>query len=489
MASTTRSNVALLYRRAGFGLRSGELDQVAANGYDAAVDTLLAGLGSAPDPTGDLVPLPVFSPYRRPATPATPATRATPAAPATPATPAAPQAAAPTQTKVRNQEEAKELAALQRWWIDRMIATSTPLREKLTLFWHGHFATGASKVHDAKLMYLQNQLFRAAGSGSFEQLTQAVAKDGAMMVWLDTGTDKRTHPNENFSREMMELFTLGIGNYTQDDVTAAARGFTGWIYDRVDYRYGFRPRQHDFGAKTYLGQTGDWNGEDIVHIAVTRPESARFVLAKLWSHFAYPVSPSDQVVSDLLPAYGPDLNIGTALRAMFLHPAFLSGEARVGLVKQPIEYLAGAARTLGLDATLQPSQPGQARTGSGDTDGTNAADPRTSPGRAARTLPTLATALGQTPFNPPNVGGWGQNAYWLDTATANLRLEIALLLASRADLTSIEALPQSQRVAGVANLLAVDGWGQTTATALAEVAGRPVQLTALALAAPEYVLA
>jgi uncharacterized protein (DUF1800 family) len=448
----SRSDIALLYRRAGFGLRPAELDRAAAGGYQAAVDSLIAGLGSAPDPTGDLVRPPSFESYPPPQTASGPAAEA------------------------RQQAEKHELAALQRWWLDRMIATSTPLREKLTLFWHGHFATGAAKVRDPKLMYLQNQLFRTAGSGGFEALTQAVAKDGAMMVWLDTGTDKKAHPNENFAREMMELFTLGLGNFTQSDVTAAARAFTGWVYNRVDYHYEFRPRQHDYGAKTYLGLTGDWSGEDVVRIAVTRPESARFVLARLWSHFAYVVEPSDEVVTDLLSAYGSGLDIGAVLRAVFLHPAFLSPQAQAGLVKQPIEYLVGAARALGLGADLEPEdRPSGARAGPVEA--------------SSRSLPVLAGALGQSPFNPPNVGGWGQNAYWLDTATALLRLEIALLLVRRADLSSLEALRPGARVAAVADLLGLNGWGRTTQTALVEVAADAGRLTALALIAPEYVLA
>lgn len=378
----------------------------------------------------------------------------------------------------------QDLDRLKAWWLYRILQTLDPLREKLTLFWHGHFATGIPKVRDARLMYIQNQLFRTAGAGSFEGLTQAVAKDGAMMLWLDTSTDKKSHPNENFAREMMELFTLGIGNYTQADVTAGARGFTGWVYERSAYRYLFRPSQHDYGTKTYLAQTGDWNGEDVVHIAVTRPESARFVLARLWSHFAYPVQPSDRVVADLLPAYGPGMDITGALRALFLHPAFRSPASRGGLVKQPAEYLAGAARSLGLDATgaRYPAATG----GSGPSGpGTGVAGPS----RSSRSLARMAAGLGQTLFDPPNVGGWGQNGYWLTTATSYLRLEIALALAHQGDLSPLAGLPTGQRITGVATLLGVDSWGPTTSAALARVASEPVVLTALALTAPEYVLA
>lgn len=460
MGASPRSDVALLFRRAGFGLTPDELDRAASAGYDQAVEELVSGLGTAPDPAGDRVVVPTFVPF----------------------TPLARSAGSPDQEAVRarNAEVVKETRELQTWWMDRMIATTTPLREKLALFWHGHFATSVLKVRDARLMYLQNELFRTLGGGSFGDLADAVARDGAMMIWLDTITDKRSHPNENFAREFMELFALGVGNYTQDDVTAAARAFTGWSYSRVAYRYVFRPGQHDYGSKTYLGQTGPWNGDDIVRIATGRPASARFVTAKLWSHFAYPVSPSDPVVTDLVSAYGPRLDVSSTMRALFLHPAFRSAATRTGLVKTPVEYLVGAARALGLDASLEnaKARSGESRSGSGS---------GTPPGK--RTLPGLAAALGQNLFDPPSVGGWGQNGYWLDTATAQLRLEAALLLASRADLGPVEAAPPGQRPTVLSGMLGVDGWGATTTAALARMVSEPVQLTALALASPEYVLA
>jgi uncharacterized protein (DUF1800 family) len=438
-----RSDIALLYRRAGFGLKGAELDALVPAGYESAVDGLISGL-TGPDPGGDAVAVPPLPDVQLPG-----------------------RTASLSERQALNAELRTGLTRLQEWWMQRMVATSTPLREKLTLFWHGHFATGAAKVRDPKLMYLQNQLFRTQGSGSFETLTQAVAKDGAMMFWLDTETDKKAHPNENFARELMELFTIGIGNYTQDDVTAGARSFTGWTYSRRAYRYLFQPAQHDYGTKVFLDQSGDFDGTDVISILVNTPESARFVLSKLWSHFAYPVSPADPVVDDLIGGYEPGLDVAGSLRSIFLHPRFRSAETRTGLVKQPIEYLAGVARALGaVGGSSLPVRGG---------------------GRA--TLAGMATALGQEPFNPPNVGGWGQNSYWLDTATAEVRLEVALLLARRADLSSIGSTPRSQRPAAVADLLGLDGWGPTTAGALQSQADRPEQLVALALVSPDYVVA
>ncbi len=456
MAGEVRSDIALLFRRGGFGLSGPELDQLASHGYAAAVDVLLGGL-TAPDAAGDAVAVPHFTPF----------------------TPLAAQRNSPEAASARKARQAAvrdETAALQQWWLDRMIVTNTPIREKLTLFWHGHFATGASKVRDAKLMYTQNQLFRAAGGGSFEKLVQAVAKDGAMMLWLDTNTDKKAHPNENFARELMELFTLGIGNYTQADVTAAARAFTGWVFDHPHYQYRFVERQHDLANKTYLGHSGDLSGEDVISIAVHHPASAQFIVAKLWSHFAYPVTPSDPIVSSIVDAYGSGLDITAALRAMFLHPQFRSSTTRQGLLKQPAEWLVGAARALRLDARLQRRETSPA--------GSSPAAPN-----PKATLARLAGALGQVLFDPPNVGGWGQNSYWLSTATAEMRFRAALLMARSADLTAVEQAAEGARLDAVAEILGLDGWGSTTAAALKREAARPAQLIALALVSPEYLMA
>jgi uncharacterized protein (DUF1800 family) len=453
---TILSDVAHLHRRAGFGASSSQLEAAAASGYAAAVDAVLAGLGDAPDPGGDSVTPPTFVGYPSGARPS----KGSPAA--------------ILESKALERTWRTELVALQDWWLNRMIQTSTPLREKLTLVWHGHFATGISKVRDPQLMYLQNELFRSGGSGNFGDLVQAVAQGGAMMIWLDTASDKAAHPNENFARECMELFTLGVGSYSQDDVEEAARCFTGWAYDRIDNRFELRARQHDEGVKTLLGQTGNFSGQQALSIIVSQPESARFVVSKVWSHLAYPVEPSDPVVTDLVGGYGPGYDLSALLRAVFLHPEFLSPTARSGLVKQPVEYLVGAARALGLDASGRPA---------GTTGGTGGTG-----GHRGR-LATMATTLGQTPFDPTNVGGWGQNAYWLDTATSLARLTVAVELAARADLSGLESVAPSQRIGAVARMLGlVDGFSPPTSRALAAVSANPHALLTLALNSPDYVL-
>ncbi len=431
MAPSDRSTIAHLLRRTGFGPTAAEVDRAAAAGYAATVDAVLDF--SRPDPA-DAVSPPAL-------TASSPAARSLTLA----------------QRQALNQQRGKELGDLQLWWLRRMATTGRPLQEKLTWFWHGHFATSYDKVRRPDLLLRQNELFRARGAGDFEALTQAVAKDPAMMVWLDTATDKRTHPNENFARELMELFTLGIGNYAEDDVREAARAFTGWVIDPRTLTWALRRAQHDDGTKTVLGQTGPWGGEDVVRILVASPASHRWVVSRLWSHFAHPVAPSDPVVRDLVPTYARSLDVADLLRAMVSHPAFTSPAARTGLVKQPVEWTVGTLRALG----LPPDSP--------------------------RIVAALS-ALGQVPLRPPNVGGWPQNEYWLTTASSLARLRVAGAAAAAADLSAITAVSRSGRVDAVAHLLSTT-WSDGTARALAAVAASPRELVALALVAPEFVLA
>ncbi|HEX2849767.1 MAG TPA: DUF1800 domain-containing protein [Acidimicrobiales bacterium] len=410
-----RDDLAHLFRRAAFGASAAELDAAEQAGYEATVDRLLAL--DSPDGPGDAIPAPVFPPL-------------------------------PSKDDAR--------AAVQ-WWLRRMAATAVPLREKIALFWHGHFATSIEKVKSAALMVAQNEVLRRQGAGDFGELTLAVAKDPAMLVWLDSNTNKVGHPNENFARELMELFTLGIGQYSESDVREAARCFTGWTFDRRSGSFVFRPGQHDNGVKTVLGSTGNLAGEDVIRLATTHPASARFVAAKVWSHFAYPVAVDDPVLDPLVAAYGSSLDVAALLRATFLAPEFLSDAARNGLVKQPVEYVVGAARALGVDAG------------------------------GAEVVPVL-NQLGQVPFAPPSVGGWPQNGYWLSTATAAARARFAARLVAAADLSAVASATPAARVEAVARLLSVV-WTPPTRDALAAVAADPKAVVRLALVSPEYVVA
>jgi uncharacterized protein (DUF1800 family) len=424
-----RADVALLWRRAGFGPSARELDHAAKAGYRATVEQLLDM--SATD-AADARPVPAL-------------TRPVPNAPMT------------IQERQAAQAQLNaEAVQLRLWWLNRLVTTSVPLREKLVLLWHGHFATALSKVRYPSLMFDQNQVFRQLGSGNFEALTNAVAKDPAMLLWLDSNTNVKSHPNENFARELMELFTLGIGNYSETDVQEAARAFSGWSYDVASLRFVVRPAQHDTGVKTLLGESGPFGGDDVIRLVTTSTASAHFVTAKLWSRLAYPVSTTAPVVKRLAKPYAQDLDVAKLVRSIFLDPAFRSKASRTGLVKQPIEYVAGTLRALGLRAD----------------------EPR---------LITYLTSLGQTPFEPPSVGGWPQNTYWLSTATALARLDFATTVAARADVSMLTSARVRQRPGIVARALGVDGWSPTTHKALARVASEPRSLLALALTSPEYI--
>jgi uncharacterized protein (DUF1800 family) len=419
-----RPTIAHLLRRAGFGPTPAEVDAAVAAGYDATVEQLLDF--TSPDPA-DRLPAPAFA-----------------------SAPAVAGALSTVQRQAAQQQRAADFTALVTWWLTRMGTTAHPLREKLTLFWHGHFATSFDKVQRADLMYKQNQLLRTMGAGDFEALAQAVAKDPAMMIWLDTRLDKASHPNENFARELMELFTLGIGNYSENDVREAARAFTGWAINPATASWVLQVRQHDAGQKTILGQTGNLGGEDVVHIVANHPAGEAFIVSGVWSHFAYPVAPTDQVVSDLLPVYRAGHDIRSLMRSVFMHPQFVSAQARTGLVKQPVEWMIGMLRALGLPA-------------------------------GARTVIGALNQLGQVPLRPPNVGGWPQNTYWLTTASSLARLRIASAAVKLAH--SSAASPDA-----AARLLSTD-WSDQTAQVLGQSAGNPQQLVTLALVAPEYVLA
>ncbi len=280
---------------------------------------------------------------------------------------------------------------LQAWWLDRMATSTTPLQEKLAFFWHGHFATANYKVSDARLMYLQNALFRSLASGAFLDLVQQVSLQPAMLIWLDNDPNEKGHPNENFARELMELFTLGVDQYTQDDVVASARAWTGHnTLDGDRTQYHFYPTRHDDGLKTFMGVTQNWDGPDIVNFILRddpthREIAARFIAAKMWSFFAYP-GPDAGIVTALASAFlSADLSIAALVRAIFNHPAFLSDAAKQGLVRSPVEWVVACIRAVGLSAVDANPQ-------------------------------WWMEDMGQQLFEPPNVSGWRPNGYWLTTS-------------------------------------------------------------------------
>jgi len=295
-------------------------------------------------------------------------------------------------------DPAVNLVAAQMWWTDRMVRTAWPLQELMVLFWHGHFATANNKVDSPALMLRQNQLFRRYALGNFRDLMQAVAVDAAMLIWLDGNSSHKQAPNENFGREFMELFTLGLG-YTQDDVEAASRAFTGWHVDGKTDQVAFNPKDHDDGQKTFFGQTGPWTGEDVINIALQQPAHGPFLMGQLWRFFVG--TPADAaVLGPVVDAYvGSGLSIAAGLHAILTSPAFSAPEAMWALYRSPAEYVVAGMRAFG--RPVMDAGPVQAM-----------------------------GQLGQDLLNPPNVGGWPGGANWVNAGTLLGRFNFAEQLAA-----------------------------------------------------------
>src|SRR5438128_1431523 len=206
------------------------------------------------------------------------------------------------RAREEQQKQRQHSVQLRGWWLERMAAGPRPLQEKMTLFWHGHFATSMEKVRDAYLMWRQNDLFRRLATGNWLELLIDVAKDPAMLVWLDQAQSRKEHPNENFAREVMELFALGEGHYTENDITEAARALTGWSYERRTQTFIERPNAHDRGEKVIFGERGNFDGEDFLKIVVDHPQAGRFITAKLWNFFAGEM-PSEELTTALTSTF------------------------------------------------------------------------------------------------------------------------------------------------------------------------------------------
>ena len=276
---------------------------------------------------------------------------------------------------------------LRAWWLGEMIATPSPLTERLTLFWHNHFATSQQKVRSVQLMYRQNQLLRREALGNFATLLRGIAKDPAMLVYLDNAGNRKQAPNENFAREVMELFTLGEGHYTEHDIKEAARAFTGWSLDRDTGEFTYRRIWHDYGEKTVFGRTGRLDGDDVLESLLARQETSQVIAAKLWREFVSP-SPEPREVARWAAVFRESrYEVKPLMRAVLTSDAFWSPANRGALVKSPVDLVAGTLRTFEIHpADLRPAV-------------------------------FACAALGQNLFAPPNVKGWPGGEAWIDSGS------------------------------------------------------------------------
>lgn len=379
--NTENEKVKHLLRRFGLGASEAEVAYYGQNGVQGAVDLLING-AKAPD--SDNIPIELF---------------------------------------IQQSAKAKlNAGSLMQWWCAKFLATETPLRERLTWFWHNHFATGIDKVKGPYLMYAQNVTLRDNCIGDFPTLLKAVAEDPAMILYLDNQTNIKGRPNENFAREVMELFTLGLGNYTETDIKNSARAFTGFSLGRrkknadtgvPEVQFAFRQNLHDDTEKTFLGKTGNFNGEDILQIICATPQMPKFISAKMWTWFAYP-NPEPELVERLAENFrSNNLSIESLVRSIMTAPEFYSEKAERAIYKSPIDFVVATGRQLGVGSVVAEA----AKQG-------NIGPVKGILGASVLSMSNMGMRL----FYPPNVAGWKGGADWVSTATLLERVKWATRL-------------------------------------------------------------
>ncbi len=359
--------MAHLLRRAGFGATRDELEGYLAQGYEAVVEALLY----PSDPQN--MPDDVIRRYHP------------------------------------EQSELRDLTSSGAYWMYRMITTRSPSEEKIALFWHGLLATGYSKLNQARSQLNQVEMFRRSGLGSFRDLLLELSRDPAMLVWLDNNDNHNGAINENFGRELLELFSMGIGNYTEEDVKEGSRAFTGWTlgnaeymairaykdsiwpYSRIAWHFQYREQDHDNGEKTFLGETGNFNGEDIIDIIVKQEATARFLATRLFQFFAADevTEEGKKTIAQMMQTYfDSNYEIRAVMRTLFNSAYFKSEEARYARVKGPVELIVGAMRLAG---SYQ------------------------SPTLGIEKVTNQSFFMGQGLLQPPTVEGWHEGSEWIDS--------------------------------------------------------------------------
>jgi uncharacterized protein (DUF1800 family) len=381
-----------LLMRAGFGGSPEQVRLFHARGRVAAVEWLLAGVEGDQEP----VPPPWVSTAEKEATADQPLAQG----------PRVNKIVAETEEKKEElkrmaqrefqQQNRKRMSVLGSWWLERLQTTgASVLREKLTLFWHGHFATSMAKVQFAYLLYQQNALLRRHALGNVQTLTQEISRDPAMMMYLDTQRSHRQQPNENFAREVMELFTLGEGHYTEQDIKEAARAFTGYRVDAITGKYRFQKKGYDPGEKTIFGQKQPFTGNQVIELIFAQEQCARYLLAKLWRFFVHEQA-EEEVVNSIAKAWQEEkYEMKPLLRALFLSELFYRPSYRAQQIKSPVQFLTQVKHELEVEA-----------------------------------LPTLLQLgmlqqLEQVLFRPPNVAGWEGGRTWITTNSLLNRYNIA----------------------------------------------------------------
>lgn len=322
-----------------------------------------------------------------------------------------------------NQNGQINMRAVQAWWYLRVVATRRPLQEKLTLFWHDHFATSAAKVDAPMAMHDQVQILRENCCGRFQDLLTKVSKDPAMLYWLDNQFNVKGKPNENFAREVMELFTLGIGHYTEKDIQEAARAFTGWSFGIGPRaikpekplrraRFVFRENEHDEGVKTILGNTGPFDGDAVLGILCGNPRTSEYITEKMWEWFAYP-KPEKAIVDRLAKKFRDSgLDIAVLVRGIMEAPEFYSDKAERAVYKNPIDFCVATYRQLGIGERMLEA-----------IEAVPDDQPKLRAMAPVNGLNLATKAMGMELLYPPDVAGWDTGEGWISSATMVERIK------------------------------------------------------------------
>ena len=429
--NSQRLEISRLFQRFGFGPRPGEYAQAIIDGVEVTRTKLLTV------PSVDVGAATVVEPLitdlgRRPA-------------------PNSPEII-PFAIAARFQEQQIVL-----WWLDRMALSDNGLTERMTWFWHGHWATSIEKLNYAMPMFKQNKTLRQYCLGNFNEMAKAMLNDGALQFWLDGQDSTFKAPNENLGRELMELFVLGVDRYTEDDVKNISRTLTGYQVVRSNGTVIINQARRDKNPVTLLGSTAIFTGDSVADFLIARDDNAQFIAERLWYRFIS--SSEDMPTSFVAKAAFANRNISAAVNAMATDPAMR--DEKYPLVKSPVEWFISACRALGLtpSALNTPNQ-----------------------------MLNYLDKLGQVPFSPPSVGGWPAAEAWLSSATAQYRIAFAAWLVKQSDLSALTAIPFGSRMVQTGDWLGVAEWSPRTKAALRNSLSDPAQFALLALCSPEFIV-
>ena len=428
---TDRLEIARLYHRFGFGPRPGEFKAALANGLSATKTALLSvpaiDSGAAKVAEPNIKNLGVRPDQKTNAL---------------------------IEFNIALRQQVKDLPL---WWLDRMTLSDHALTERMTWFWHGHWATAIGKLNHAYPMYLQNQTLRKYALGNSGEMTSAMLNDGALQFWLDGGENTAKSPNENLARELMELFTLGVNRYTETDVRELSRALTGYQIERSSGKVTFNAKRFDSNIKTILGSSTTFNGNSAAAHLVSQNDCAKFIVERIWFRFISSQSPVESA-AQLESAF---TSRDTSKLLAAITDSTILSNPNYSIVKAPVEWFAGVARYLNLT-------PSNLKTSS--------------------QLLAYLDKLAQVPFSPPNVGGWPTDESWLSSASAQSRIQFASWLVKQANLTALAAIAPNKRITWLQDELGILAFSNRTRLALDGVKTNPAQLLQLAICSPEYVV-